>query len=1003
MMSLTVAERATLAFYLWEHRGRGYYHFNSPVEIEPPYAPFIPAVSSGSEDLDDGRVSLWRGIKKFISPPKEREEAASKEAELLPAEVDPQPELRCLSIAFPPGTEIEPRLMHEVLNLLSFSESPFSFEVLAQHGRITIQFTSHREDNLRLESHLRVFFPNIILSYREVLDINFDLDRDVAIADFGLDREFMLPIAKTESLNPDPLTSLIAVLGTLSDEETVIFQLIFKGVTAPWSQAMGYAVSDGQGGSFFEGYPEFVSETREKVSSPLFSAVLRIGVQGESGEQSRYIARELARSITSVSSSQYNRLVPLSNKGYAYDDHLRNIFYRTSNRLGFILNSKELAHFVHYPNRTVVSEKLGLGDGKTKRCAHLAQGGIYLGENVHHGKSLPVYLDTETRLSHTHIVGVTGVGKSNLVAKMMLADIRQGRGCAIFDPHGDICDDILRRIPVERKGDVIIVDPSDADYPIGFNVLEASTDAEKIVLGSDLVSAFKRHASAWGDNMTAVFQNAINTVLESSQRTTLIELKRFLIEEEFRREYLSSVDDPSLHYYWQNEYPMLRKGIAPLLTRIDTFLRPKPIRYMLAQKDGVDIAECVKKNKVVLLKLSQGLIGEQNSYLLASLFLAKFNQAALARQSQDRAERSAYMLFLDEFQNFITPSIERILSGSRKYALGICIAHQELGQIQETSLLNSVMSNPKTRICFRLGDVDAKRLASGFSYFDESDLQSLERGEAIVRIGSSRGDFNLATSVLEEVGTDYSSEIIASVRKRYARPRSEVDELLVSLLPNISKRKTTKKKLKPDVVQGEVTPLVAEEERKVPKADFEEQKEDYLKKVEKEERERLHRSIQNYVLTIGQKRGFVAELETKTSSGGRIDVSLQKEDKRIAVEVSVSNTIDYEVQNIQKCLDEQYPSIYMISESKVHLANIKKCTRESIDKQDYKKVRFGTPAQFLSYIDSLEKRAKKTVKRVRGYRVNSSHRDLSDADAQLRNSRIQGIILKTLKKKQKKS
>ena len=240
---------------------------------------------------------------------------------------------------FPQGADISIVLMKELLGLLHYSEASFSFEILAQNGSITVQFTSSVNDSSRLMSHIEAFFPSVIIQEKEVLDIPFDLEKTVAIADFGLHDEFMLPIANTDNLSIDPLTSIIATLGTLGKEDTAIFQVIFKGVTAPWSLEMQYAISDGGNGSFFEHYPEFVNQTEDKVSNPLFSAVMRIGVQGNSDENSKYIAQELARSITRVSTSEYNKLIPLSNEGYKYDDHLRNIFYRMSNRLGFIVNS----------------------------------------------------------------------------------------------------------------------------------------------------------------------------------------------------------------------------------------------------------------------------------------------------------------------------------------------------------------------------------------------------------------------------------------------------------------------------------------------------------------------------------------------------------------------------------------------------------------------------------------------------------------------------------------
>ena len=1000
----SLIEQATINFYTWESRGRGYYLFDSPVEIEPPYIPFEYVSTAQSEYYDDGKVTLLGRIKSLVSAETSKQDSTQESKDILPIAINPQPQLHCIKISFPHGYEFSQFSMYELLNHLSFSEHSLSFEIVAQHGTIEIQLTAQRNDIKRLESHINGFFPQVIIKAKDALDINFDFDKQVAIADFGLDNEFMLPISQADNLNIDPLTSIFATLESLDVDDTAIFQVLFKGVTAPWVNDIQRAVSDGAGGSFFEGYPEFQSGAQEKISNSLFSVVMRIGAQGRTDKDSKYIAQELARSITSVSSSQYNRLIPLSNEGYEYDDHLRNIFYRTSNRLGFFLNTKELAGFVHYPNRTIVSKKLGALDTKTKLINQNNQQGISIGSNVHQDESQLVYLDNETRLSHTHIIGATGVGKSTLIANMVLQDIERGIGIALFDPHGDICEDVLKRIPRHRSNDVIVIDPSDSEYPIGFNLLQANSDAEKIVLSSDLVSAFKSHASAWGDNMTAVLQNAVNTMLESIRGGTLIELKRFLIEEKFRNEYLKTVDDPSLEYYWRNEYPLVRKGIAPLLTRIDTFLRPRIIRYMLAQKSGVDINSCLTNNSIVLIKLSQGLIGESNSYLLGSLFLAKFNQAALARQNVSRDMRTPYMLYLDEFQNFVTPSIERMLSGARKYGLGLTLAHQELGQISDIQLLNSVISNPKTRICFRLGDNDAKRLETGFSFFEQSDLMNLTRGQAIARIGSQSNDFNLITRTLPDIDEDFSKEIITHVRNNYAIPKDEVEAIISSLLPNYHKNNDTNEKVpqledEPKVDAVPVKEHIVDSNESESPSSLEQKKESYLKDVQIEEEEQLHRSLQHYVRTIGQQRGFIAELETKTNNGGRIDVTLVKDELQIAIEISVTNTSEYEVQNITKCLAEDYSVVYVISESKVHLSNIKKLAKETLGTKEYKMVKFGSPSQFLSYLDTFREKPKKRIKKVNGYRVKSNLVDINSVEAAKRNEKIQDIIIRSKKNK----
>jgi len=1016
---MTISEQATLNFYQWEYRHRGYYHFDTPVDIEVPYVPFRHSTYSHTPIKDDGRVpSLFKSFTKLLAPPKQ-EEPTEEVAELQPRFLafDSKPNIVGLSITFPKGTEIQPNRNIEFLNMLSFTENLLSFEIVGTSENITIQIVCSEYDKERVESHLLAYFPTTIIRTTEIDDFGFITENDIAIVDFGLNDEYMRPINTADSFTIDPLTSVIAIMESLQQNDVVVFQMLFKGVTSPLAKDIPYSVSDGVGGSFFADASEMPNCAKDKISNPLFSVVMRIATQGKSNIRSQYLAQELARSISTVSSSEYNKLIPLSNEGYDYDFHKYNLHHRLSNRLGFVLNSKELNTFLHYPNKTVVSQKLGLQESKTKQVPRTITNQKYLlGINKHNGVEAEVRLNDEMRLRHKHIIGATGVGKSTLLANMLIEDMNAGNGCALFDPHGDIVEDILLRIPEHRKNDVIVIDPSDENYSVGFNLLGATTDAEKIVLSSDLVSSFKRHATAWGDNMSAVLSNAINTFLESSRNGTLIELKRFLLEDKFRKEFLTSVDDPSIHYYWNNEYAMVSKRIAPLLTRIDTFLRPKVIRYMLAQTGGVDFKKCIEEKKIVLIKLSQGLIGEENSFLLGSIFLSKFNQVAQGRQSLPKSQRHPYYIYLDEFQNFITPSITRILSGARKYGLGIVLAHQELGQIDDTKILNSVISNPYTRICFRLGDSDAKRLESGFSYFEQSDLQSLGTGEAIMRVGSSNDDFNILTFPLPEVEINAEANrnyIISNTRNEYAQPKGKLDELLISLLP----KKQSKVKVKAERLKSQIKeptePVVVEEKKtdientlvteinrplktKISETsnDLEVRKAKYLEQAEEQEVIRKHRSLQYYVRSMAQQRGFKATLEESTQSGGMVDVSLLKDDVRIAIEISVTNRVDYEVQNIQKCLDDKYSLVYMISENDKHLKNIKEQVLKTILKKQHSKIHFFASEELHLYLDALQL-PKTKVKRVRGYRVKVDYKTDNDTSKQ---SSITNIIMNALRK-----
>ena len=737
---------------------------------------------------------------------------------------------------------------------------------------------------------------------------------------------------------------------------------------------------------FFGDNPEMLNYAKEKVAQPLFSVVVRIATQAKTQQRTEYLAQELAHTVVSMSKSDSNVLIPLSNEGYEYNNHVLNVFYRKSNRWGVFMNSSELAQFVHYPDNTVHANKLGLSGGVQKEVPKVCIDNPYvIGTNQYQNTTQDVSFSDEMRLRHTHVIGATGVGKSTLLSHMMFEDIKNGNGCVLFDPHGDIVEDVMAQIPETRIDDVILIDPSDSDFPIGFNLLYATTEAEKIVLSSDLVSAFAQHATAWGDQMTSVLSNAINAFLESEKGGTLIELKRFLLEKPFRDSFLETVQDNSILYYWEYEFPMLKKGsLSPLLTRIDTFLRPKIIRSMLAQKTGVDFAKAMQEKKIILIKLSQGLIGEENSYLLASLFLAKLLQSAQGRQALPKEQRHPFYIYLDEFQNFITPSITQILSGARKYGLGLTLAHQELAQIDNAKVLGSVLSNPYIRICFRLGDVDSKKLESGFSTFEQKDLQSLGIGEAIVRVGKSTDDFNIQTfapAKVESEKAEYLRSIIRNqTRSKYAKTKEEVNAILDSLLPQMKGKDVEARSQDTSVDVEAKEPIkevskndeeIIQEALKEPKENlnFEQQKEAFLEKESKKStEEKEHRRIQNNIKTCGEKANFLSSIEKEIAGKKRIDVLLERSDISIACEVSVSNTIDYEIQNIEKCLP--YASIIiMTSPNKTHLANIEARAKKELAPNVLKRIKYLAPDEICTFISSIKFKNESKEKIIKGYRV----------------------------------
>jgi len=951
------SEKAVEHFYDWEINGRGYSLFSYPVYIEPPYREFYHYYDN-TEYVDDGKVPT---LFERLFPKKTPVIIEESEEECSPKAFEFDPFLVQIKIHFPAKQEFDSSLFIEFLNMLSDSDGQISFEIIGKYNSIEIQIVCNTIDHKRILHLLHAYFPNTIIADTNLKRLPFDDEEKVLIVDFGYDEEFIRPINTVI----DSLTSIIAVFDNLKRSEVAMLQIIFKGVRKPWANGILNSVTIGVN-NFFPESQEMIICAKEKVSSPLFAVVIRLTVQSESPQNAERLANELILNIRLASRSEFNSLIPLSNSGYKYGAHLGNLQSRGTNRFGMIMNSRELFSLFHFPS----SSKLISTDSKTKAVPDSLVNKDYLiGVNRHLGIEKEVTLNDPQRLRHCHIIGATGTGKSTLISNLFLEDVKKGNGCVIFDPHGDTIDEIIPHIPPNRLKDVILIDPSDNEYSFGFNLLSANTEVEKIVLSSDLVEAFRRHSTSWGDQMTSVLSNAINTFLYSNKTGTLIELKRFLLEGSFRKEFLKSVNDRSIHYYWDNEFILLKKGgLGPLLTRLDTFIRPKTIRYILSQKQGLDFNEVVNDRKILLVKLSQGLIGEENSYLLGTLILSKIYQIAQARQLLPKEARHPFYIYLDEFQNFITPSINSILSGARKYGTGLVLAHQEFSQINDTVIGNSVLSNSNIRICFRLGDFDAKKLESGFSYFDSNDLQNLNIGEAIVRVGKNTDDFSLRTTPLKQVEENENRRIIIeNSRLKYSKRISEIEEELNSLLSDF---KAPKEVLKEEIPEPkEIIPEV--------KMDIQEKSQEYLENFKEKEEVREHRYLQTFIKKIAEQRGFKASIE-EVVENGRIDVSLIKDSVKIACEIAVSNSVEYEIKNITKCLNAGYSPICIISKDEKHLEKIRERMVNEITERS--KINFFTPNQMTEFLDSLTENKEPEVKRIRGYRVKVNYRSVDSIE-----------------------
>jgi hypothetical protein len=804
-----------------------------------------------------------------------------------------------------------------------------------------------------------------------------------------------------------------------------LFQVLFEPVQNPWAESIVNSVTHADGKPYFVNSPELAGAAENKVARTLYAAVVRILLRAGESDRIMQLARDLAGSLRVFAHPCGNELIPLTNDNYPFEEHIEDVLRRQTRRTGMLLNSDELNGFVHLPSTAVRSPVFQRQTTKTKVApAIVRQNGLLLGENGHAGKTVEVRLSAEQRTRHTHIIGASGTGKSTLLFNLIRQDIENGEGVAVLDPHGDLIDRILGVIPGERIKDVVLLDPADESHSVGFNILSAHSNLEKNLLASDLIAVFQRLSASWGDQMNSVLQNAILAFLESDRRGTIADLRRFLIEPPFRNEFLKSVKDAEIVYYWQKSFPHLsgNKSIGSILTRLDTFLAQKPIRHMVSQPaNRLDFARIMDSGKIFLAKLPEGLLGRENSYLLGTLIVSKFQQIAMSRQAQQIAARRDYWLYVDEFANFITPSMAEILSGARKYRIGLTLAHHELHQLQRSpEVASAVMSHPYTRIVFRVGDDDARKLAEGFSYFEAKDLRNLEAGQAVCRVERSDFDFNLSVSFPVDPDNDEAAarrqEVITVSREKYGTPQAEVEEIQAK--SRAAPPSYEPPPASPSIKPAEPKPSTALAPSLPPPPSLTPPPlSDILKttpapviEIHDPPREQSqgrggpeHQAIQKRIKAEAEKLGFRSSIEKSVLEGqASIDVWLERDSLVIACEISFTNTEDNESSKIIRCLKAGIPKFAVICANEAKLKKIANAISGNIEAGLAARVEYFQPNPFIEYLKILPvEPPRKSEKIRRGYKVKHSQSSGSTEEQKAKEEAALRAIAESMQQKKK--
>ena len=449
---------------------------------------------------------------------------------------------------------------------------------------------------------------------------------------------------------------------------------------------------------------------------------------------------------------------------------------------------------VHLPLPTTETPNIDwLESVKAPPPNNMSQEGIILGVNSYRGKDTYIRIKQADRRGHMYEIGQTGTGKSVFMESLIKQDIEAGRGVCVIDPHGDLVEKVLSHIPKERAEDVIVFDPADTERPMGMNMLEYDTDEQKTFVINEMISIFDKlyDLKATGGPMFEQYmRNAMLLILDDKDSgATLLEIPRVLADEQYRKHKLSKVKNRFAKDFWEKEAQKaggeasLANMVPYITSKLTPFISNDTIRPIIAQqKSAFNFREAMDNNKIILVNLSKGKIGEINSNLLGMIVIGKLLFAAMSRVDVDEDQREDFYLYIDEFQNFMTESISVILSEARKYKLNLILAHQFIAQLVkngDTSIRDAIFGNVGTIVSYRIGVEDAEVIAKQMApVVSEYDLINMPKYTCYIKLlidNQNPPAFNFQPIYPEKGNFELAKAIKDLSRLKYGRERAVVE------------------------------------------------------------------------------------------------------------------------------------------------------------------------------------------------------------------------------------
>lgn len=700
-----------------------------------------------------------------------------------------------------------------------FGQEHFSFEIVGiGGGEITFYLAVPRELAEIIKKQINAQYPEAFVEPVEEYNI-FRPGYKVVGAQYFLSKKYIYPIRTYQYLEIDPLEAITSAFDRLEKEEGAALQILFRPISSGWHRAgyrlierieKGLGIPAGGpiitffqtiikhiGRIIFGAPPREIKEEEaliaravsEKIKKDGWQVAIRVVTSAQTGDLAQDRLNSIESALSQLDWPGVNRIE--GDKAQLKRGFITNFIFRFFPLLGktSILNNEELATLCHFPNTGIKTPHIHWLEARTAPAPeNVPKEGTLIGINIFRGERTPVRILPIDRRRHTYIVGKTGMGKSTLLKNMALYDMYDGYGLSVIDPHGDLYDDLLKQIPARRAKDVILFNPSDLDYPVGLNLLEYKTEEEKSFVIEEVIDIFyKLFYQFAGPKFDHYMRNAVITLFADKEAgATLCDIPRLFSSDAFAKTKAVKLKSPVARDFWEKELAALSPAqksaaLGPIIEKIEAFSSSDLMMNILGQKrTTIDFDDLMNNNKILLVNLSKGKLGETNSSLLGLILMIKFYLATLRRASLPEEKRKDFHLYIDEFQDFVTKTIATLFSEARKYRLCLTVSHQYIGQLTQ-EVAKSVFGNVGTIISFRVGAQDAEFLAPEFRpEFSAFDLVNLPKYNVYVKLmveGRATPSFSMHTLPPSKFTNEKLAEIIKErSRLKYGRKREFVEK-----------------------------------------------------------------------------------------------------------------------------------------------------------------------------------------------------------------------------------